>query len=240
LLGIFAIAACGAQAPLSTHLHSQGQRQAIAAAAATAEYPPATEVVAVFSARLSKADASQRGALWLEAEAAGAHGEKATLRAPLSGTEEAYGEERTCTEAGMTYTAGLEEANYMAFQPGAAPHAFRVLLNRLLCRLLAAPFHCGGKEVAMVTPWASWKLGKVRVVLESDGPAAAEVSAIQVRQTLTPFDHARCAVVAPSNGFCCVQGMTTEWHCGGTPVGEGWHQVSGECFHRETGGVCHD
>ena len=69
-----------------------------------------------------------------------------------------------------------------------------------------------------------WKIGALSSIeLTSEGAAAkAEASDILVTTSGKAFDYNTCAAVAPSNGLCCVQHRTTEWHCGGTPTGEGW------------------
>jgi len=206
---------------------------------------PQTEVYTDLRARLTQADAAGRGELWLVLSAeSGAH-QQLTLRIPLSSTEDAYGESRSCTaESGgdaLTFTAGLDEANFVPFAPATGAKQFHLLLNKYLCRALAAPFHCGGRTVTLAGSWTSWRLGgRASLELSADRPAQLEVETSAIRATSVAFDRARCAVVAPSNGVCCVAGRTTQWHCGGSPAGSGWHQVSGDCFHRETGGSCKD
>ena len=207
---------------------------------------PAMEVCASFRGRVAEADAKQRGEVWLTvtADFDGPQPVSAVLRIPLASTEDAYGESRSCTTKAdgsreLVYTAGLDEANFVRFAASDEQHPFRLLLNKYLCRLLAAPFHCGGEVVALKPEWAHWKLAReFGFELSSDAASTFASTELLLVDTIVPFDFARCAVVAPSNGYCCVGGKTTEWHCGGTPVGVGWHQVSGECFHRETGGSC--
>jgi hypothetical protein len=116
---------------------------------------------------------------------------------------------------------------------------FHLLLNKYLCRALAAPFHCADRTVALPSVWSSWRVAeKASLTLSADAPARLQLSSAATNSNGIAFDPAQCAVVAPSSGICCVAHKTTEWHCGGTPAGPGWHQVSGECFHRETGGSC--
>lgn len=220
----------------------------LASSSALAQGPvgATTEVYASFKARLTKADPAAKGDLTLFVSAEADNGERAVIRVPLASTGEAYGEERTCRkDAGgrevLTYTAGLEERNYMRFEAAAEYKDFRFLLNKYLCRLLASPFHCGEREVRLTTAWGSWRLGReMHVDLLSAASATVDTTPVRVEVTEVPFDHERCAVVAPSGGFCCVGGKTTEWHCGGSPAGSGWEQVSGECWHRETAVSCHD
>lgn len=205
-----------------------------------------TEVFATFRARLTKADPMQKGDLTLFVSADAANGEHAIIRIPLASTGEAYGEERTCrtNPAGnreLVYTAGLDEANYVEFAAATDYKEFHFLLNRYLCRLLAAPFHCKGQSVSLTAAWGTWRLGReMHVDLLSAASATVDTTPITTLVTTQPFDRERCASVAPSGGFCCVGGHTTEWHCGGTPSTAGWEQISGECFHRETPTACHD
>jgi hypothetical protein len=212
----------------------------------SASLSPETEVYAGLSARLSRADPSRRGELWLAVTADAGPSRHITLRIPLASTEDAYGESRSCTAAPgggdlLTFTAGLDEDNFVRFASTDGDKQFHLLLNKYLCRALAAPFHCGDRDVRLPAAWASWRLGRrMSLQLSSDLPAQVEVVASALQPSRVAFDRARCAVAAPSNGICCVAGKTTQWHCGGTPAGPGWHQVSGECFHRETGGSCRD
>jgi len=168
------------------------------------------------------------------------------LRIPLSSTEDVYGESRSCkaTPSGateFTFTAGMDENNFLRFAAAEKKQEIRLLLNKYLCRAIAASFHCDGREVALPDDWTRWQLASsTALLLTSDAPAALTASPVSIEQNGRPFDSARCAAIAPSNGLCCVSGKTTEWHCGGAPTGAGWHQVSGECFHRETGGACND
>jgi hypothetical protein len=79
------------------------------------------------------------------------------------------------------------------------------------------------------------------VTVESQRAAARlEGSRLQLVSQDEAFDYARCAAIAPSNGLCCVGGRTTEWHCGEAPAGEGWHRVSGDCYHHGTEASCTD
>jgi hypothetical protein len=211
----------------------------------SAALSPRTEIYAGLRARLTWADGTGRGEVWLTVFAESSVHSHLTLRIPLSSTGDAYGESRSCTvtPAGdeLTFTAGLDEGNFVPFAPAASAKQFHLLLNKYLCRALAAPFHCGGRTVTLTESWTSWRLGRAASIeLSSDLPAQMEVETSAVQSTGIAFDRARCAVVAPSNGICCVAGKTTQWHCGGLPVGRGWHQVSGDCFHRETGGSCKD
>jgi hypothetical protein len=204
------------------------------------------ETEAVVQARLTQADGTHRGDAWLQisAEADGAEPAHVMLRIPFSSTEDVYGESRSCKvqpsgAKELTFTAGMDEKNFLRFAAGKKTEEIRVLLNKYLCRALAAPFHCDGREVALPRDWSEWRLASsTSVLLTSDAPAALEVTPVEIEQSGQAFDAASCAVIAPSNGLCCVANKTTEWHCGGTPAGAGWHQVSGECFHRETGGSC--
>jgi len=212
---------------------------------------PATELEARFNAQLTVADAAKRGEAWFvfsaDLDPAGPEGlgpQHVTIRIPISSTEDAYGESRSCTVAPdgskqLTFSAGLDEDNFVRFAAAEKSQDFHFLLNKYLCRTLAAPFHCGEQELALPRDIARWRVATdSSLVLSTDAPAAMQVSVVAITAGTRSFDYARCEVVAPSNGMCCVAGKTTEWHCGGTPVGEGWRQVSGECFHRETGGKC--
>lgn len=207
---------------------------------------PATEVFANFRARLTKADLTAKGDLTLFVSADAPNGDHATIRIPLASTGEAYGEDRACrTDAAghreLVYTAGLEEANYMEFRASSEYRDFHFLLNKYLCRLLAAPFRCNGHDVPLTAAWDTWTLGReLHVDLVSSASATVDTTPIKLIVSDRTFDHAQCAQVAPSGGFCCVGGQTTEWHCGGTPSTPGWEQVSGECFHRTTSTACHD
>jgi hypothetical protein len=172
------------------------------------------------------------------------------IKLPLSSSGDAYGESRSCevSKEGVPtfiFTAGLDEKNFVPFAAAKSDREFRFSLNKYLCRALAAPFKCKGfagppTEVKLPAEMVHWKVGSDSFVqLDSKSASAkAEVSEITVRSSGKPFDYATCAQVAPSNGLCCVQHKTTEWHCGGKPEGVGWHQVSGDCYHRETGGSC--
>ncbi len=205
---------------------------------------PITEVFADFRAHLKQAYARQRGELWLLVSAKSSSSPaQVVLRIPLANTGDVYGESRSCTAMAdrsdlLTFTAGMDEKNFIDFAPAAQDQAFHLLLNKYLCRALAAPFHCG-KRMVTLPEWSSWHLaGDISMQLSADAPAQVSFSSVKATANSVPFDRARCAVVAPSNGMCCVAHKTTEWHCGGTPVGEGWRQVSAECYHRETGGSC--
>jgi hypothetical protein len=209
-------------------------------------FAPTTEVYADVLARFSRAEAAKGGELWLEVSASTAAGEHLTLRIPLANTGDAYGEERSCKAAGdgrdaLVYTAGLDEKNFVDFAAAGKDKEFHLLLNKYLCRALAAPFHCGQRTVMLPGEWTLWRVAKHSgLVLSAGAVAAVQVLGASVMQTTTAFDRTRCAVVAPSNGLCCVGGKTTAWHCGVAPTGKGWHQVSGECYHQETGGSCKD
>jgi hypothetical protein len=198
--------------------------------------------------QLTQADASKDGEVWLDvsADAVGPEPAHITLRIPLSNTGEVYGEARACKPAAdgsldLTFTAGMDEANYVHFAPSANETRTHFLLNKYLCRALAAPFHCNGAATYVTGDWSQWRLGATSIVtLTSEKPASLSLGNVRVEAEAAAFDPASCKVIAPSNGLCCVANKTTEWHCGGTPAGPGWHQVSGECFHRETGGSCKD
>jgi len=172
------------------------------------------------------------------------------IRLVLSSVADAYGESRECSishtgAAAFTFTAGLDEQNFVAFEAAKDERDFRFSLNKYLCRALAAPFRCDDafgrvSEVKLPSVMSRWKVGVLSSIeLDSKGaPAKVEASDIAITSSEKDFDYATCAAVAPSNGMCCVGHKTTEWHCGGTPEGPGWHQVSGDCYHRETGGSC--
>ncbi len=162
------------------------------------------------------------------------------VRLPLASTFDAYGEERSCTTAdGLVFTAGLDEQNFMPFQPKQTAQQFSFDLNKYLCRVLAAPFRCGGKTIPLPQDVAGWTMAHEQFmqIRDIDTPTTFHATSADV-QTNGAFDAAQCPVIAPSQGMCCVGGKSTEWHCGGTPAGTGWHQVSGECFHRDTGATC--
>ncbi len=206
-------------------------------------------LTASFKVRLAEMSEGAEGALYLRysLRAVGADGRPAemSVRVPLASTDEAYGEERSCAVNAsgareMVFTAGLDEVNFMPFHTAREPRAFSFSLNKYLCRVLAAPFNCQGQTVRLPQSPAAWTVAEHRdVVLHSKSDAQMEGEPVEVAVG-GRFDAAQCAVIAPSNGMCCVAGKSTEWHCGGTPVGVGWHQVSGECFHRETGGSCRE
>ncbi len=207
-----------------------------------------------FKARLTHAEPKTRGEVWFVFVAErrphpGQPAQRIVGKVPISSTEEAYGEERTCTVNGkgqreMVFTAGLDEENFAGFSASAGEaREFHFLLNKYLCRILAAPFRCNGAAVDWpedALDMRSWRIVSSGVMLRSAARSTLEMTPVAVTSRDVPFDYAQCAKVAPSSGLCCVQGKTTEWHCGGTPAGQGWHQVSGECFHRETGGSCRD
>ena len=206
------------------------------------------EVEASFRARLTQAGASANKGGRLEfvfsAFLQAPVPVTVSIHVPLASETEAYGESRSCRwdhdQLRVTFTAGLDEKNFVAFKTAAQEREFRFLLNKYLCRVLAAPLQCGGREVTLSKDVAKWRLGgETQLVLASRGaPARAETSAVELWRGGKPFDYAQCEKIAPSNGLCCVGGKTTEWHCGSSPAGEGWRQVSGSCFHRETGGSC--
>lgn len=213
---------------------------------------PATKSqTASLTMALPEADAHRRGEAWFTFTAvytdpATRLKTPVTVSVPLSSTEYPYGEERTCdvndtAHPHFLFSAGLDEKNYLAYRGSAdAPHAVAFSLNKYLCRVLAAPFRCGSRTVSFSRDLSRWTLAsQAGVTLSADAPATLRSTPVRVKEG-GAFDIAQCAMLAPSNGLCCVQGKTTEWHCGGTPTGNGWHQVSGECFHRETGGSCKD
>jgi hypothetical protein len=214
---------------------------------------PQTEVWANLHGRISDVKASAHGTVWLTVTARyTGHGAgsgaptNVSLRIPLSSTEDVYGESRSCSarrdgSLDLVFTSGMDEKNFARFASSTASQNFHLLLNKYLCRALASPFHCGSRAVTLPQDWAAWRISHdMRISADPASSANLQLGNIQLQRTTIPFDRARCAVVAPSNGLCCVAGKTTEWHCGGTPVGAGWHQVSGECFHRETGGSCRE
>ncbi len=205
------------------------------------------ESVAEATLKLVKADGSQRGEVWLvvSAEASGANGARLTLKVPLSSTEDAYGESRACSvnkdgAREFTFTAGLDERNFVGFRAAGSDKQIKLLMNRYLCRALAAPFDCDGKKVELPEDWSRWRIGKsAEVSISSALPATLDLGMLALIPAKA-FNPASCPVIAPSNGVCCVGGKTTNWHCGGRPVGAGWKQVSGDCWHQETGGSCKD
>jgi len=215
---------------------------------------PDVEVRATFRARLTEAAAKTRGEVWFTftsefTDPANGQTERVLAKVPISSTEDAYGEERSCNVASngtrvMVFTAGMDEKNFVGFHASAGEaKEFSFLLNKYLCRILAAPFKCGDKGSplsAAALEMKNWRVVSAGVMLSSASAAALEASEIEISRGNMPFDYESCAKIAPSSGLCCVQGKTTEWSCGASPVGSGWHQVSGECFHRETGGSCKD
>lgn len=199
--------------------------------------------------RLTAADGKRRGEVWLsvsgENETGGAGGvARLTMRIPLASTEDVYGESRKCVVGrdgvrAFVFTAGLDERNFVPFAVGAKVKTVRLLVNKYLCRALAAPFDCAGERVRLPGDWSKWRLGATSsVALSSAGPAEMAATAPQVMEINRAFDPGSCPVIAPSDGVCCVSGKETNWHCGGQPAGAGWHQVSGDCFHHETGKAC--
>ncbi len=212
-----------------------------------------SDLWANLSAELTRVPPGAHGTVWLIISARYAAGSpshdaasRVTLRIPISSTEDVYGESRSCSprpdgSLDLVFTAGMDEKNFLRFASTRDAHRFHLLVNKYLCRALAAPFHCGRHAINLPQDWKRWRIEPtMHVIAEPVASAVIRIDSLALQRTATPFDRARCAVVAPSNGICCVAGKTTEWHCGGTPVGRGWHQVSGECFHRETGGSCHD
>jgi hypothetical protein len=171
---------------------------------------------------------------------------------PLSGAVDSYGESRSCyigtdgVPASYTYVAGLDEKNYIRFEPMASEREFRFSLNKYICRALAAPYSCSRPHeppsMQSTPPDVShWLIEFASVDLSStNSPARADVSDITLTSTGKPFDYTTCAKVAPSDGMCCIAHKETAWHCGTKPDGKGWHQVSGSCYHRETGASCTD
>ena len=204
--------------------------------------PGDVAATATFEGRLARVGPKAEGAVYLFFNVRSGTSTVA-VKVPLSSTGMAYGEERSCTLSAtgtpqMVFTAGLDDANSMPFRTAGASREFSISLNKYLCRVLAAPFRCGGRTVTLPLDLKSWTMAEDRGV-ELQSMSVVTLRATQVVVTPTgPFDMAQCRVIAPSEGTCCVGGRTTEWHCGGTPAGTGWHQVSGECFHRETGGSC--
>lgn len=243
---VLAAVAGSLSAQTTVPLRALPGKDAVRAARSAESFSATHEVRASFQATLLKTAAGKRGEAWLEfsLESPKAAGERVMVRIPLSSTRDAYGEERACRvgkdgRRELTFTAGLDEPNFVEFRAAKGAHDFSFLLNKYLCRVLASPFHCGGEEVSLPKDWASWKMARrADVRLSSDAAAEMWVSPVFVVAGEKAFDYGRCAVEAPSNGICCVMGRTTAWHCGGKPEGDGWHQVSGECWHRETGGSC--
>jgi hypothetical protein len=174
------------------------------------------------------------------------------IHIPLSGAGDSYGESRSCyigtdgVPASYTYVAGLDEKNYIRFEPMAAEREFRFSLNKYICRALAAPYSCSRPHeppsMQSTPPDVShWLIEFASVDISSaHSPARADISDITLTSSGKPFDYATCAKVAPSDGMCCVAHKETAWHCGTKPEGKGWHQVSGSCYHRETGASCSD
>jgi hypothetical protein len=239
-------------------LHAQAPTRVLLSAA--------SELDVSVDARLLTANASAAsdGALLLvsvfemapqqgEVQLHGTPTQKLVISLPLSSVQEAYGEARSCaiTKEGQPefqFTAGEDEQNFVPFASMSKGREFHFLLNKYLCRALAAPFHCSQSTAARISATSDirmepdmsrWKLVEAHVQLQSSGSAArVSVEPVKIKTTGRPFDYARCAILAPSDGVCCVQHKTTDWHCGGSPIGDGWHQVSGDCYHRETGGSC--
>lgn len=245
LLGLWVLLAAGATAQTGLTMRATAGHDAVRAARSADSFSPEHEVRASFQATVSQAVAGKRGEAWLEFSLESAETrDRVMVRVPISSTKDAYGEERACRvgkdgRRELVFTAGLDEPNFVAFQAAKDMHDFSFLLNKYLCRVLASPFRCGDEAVALPKSWSSWRMaGRADVRLSSDGAAAIRVSPVFMVAGEKAFDYARCAVEAPSNGVCCVMGKTTQWHCGGKPEGEGWHQVSGECWHKETGGSC--
>ncbi len=179
-------------------------------------------------------------------------GPRLVIHLPLSSTADVYGESRSCqvSKEGVTtfeFSAGLDEKNFIPFTSSPGEREFRFLINKYLCRALAAPFACKSSDgpatfVDLPRDMTRWRVGlSSSIQLQSrDHAAKAEVSSVSLTSVEKTFDYETCEAIAPSSGLCCVQHKTTEWHCGGTPAGEGWHKVSGDCWHRETGGNCTD
>jgi hypothetical protein len=185
----------------------------------------------------------------LEGKRDAANGSDLVIRIPLSSSADAYGESRSCIvldngHVHFDYRAGLDEKNFVSYSKMESSREFHFLVNKYLCRALAAPFPCRGKRDGpklLPANMGQWKIRGAHIDLHSNSSAAkVEVSKFTLTTTGKAFDYATCAKIAPSNGLCCVQHKTTEWHCGGKPEGDGWHQVSGDCYHRETGGSCSD
>lgn len=247
-LGVWVVLAAGASAQTAAPLRALPGKDGVRTARSNESFSPGHEVRASFQASVLQVAWGKRGEAWLEfsLESADAPRDLVTVRIPISSTEDAYGEERACKVRKdglreLTFTAGLDEPNFVDFRAAKDAHGFSFLLNKYVCRVLAAPFHCGAQEVALPKNWASWRMARrADVRLSSDAAASMNVSPVFLTEGDKAFDFARCAVEAPSKGVCCVMGKTTEWSCGGKPQGEGWHQVSGECWHKETGGICSD
>jgi hypothetical protein len=218
---------------------------------------PQREVRLSLNARLTQADSAAAADGKLTLRIVSEYGllpsqpqARLVIEIPLSSTAEAYGESRSCSVAKdgattLVFTAGLDEKNFVPFAASDKNKHFEFLLNKYLCRALAATFSCesaDGTRMQQSLPkdMAHWKVG-VSTVVELDStnaPARTEVSPVTITASGKPFDYATCEKIAPSNGMCCVEHKSTQWHCGGTPVGDGWHRVSGDCFHRETGASC--
>ncbi len=171
------------------------------------------------------------------------------IAVPLSSSADAYGESRSCAvldngHIHFSYTAGLDEQNFVSFLPMDKGRDFQFSVNKFLCRALAAPFTCHGngksRQIQLPADMSKWQLRIARVDLHGPSAAKAEISKLTLTSTGKPFDYATCAKVAPSDGMCCVAHKETAWHCGTRPEGRGWHQVSGSCYHRETGAACSD
>ncbi len=244
------VMASGAQQTPGTHIvratHGHdGGLASISSHAGNAEH----EVYADVRGRFVDVAAMAHGSAWLVATvrlpgpfADGSALRQLEIRIPLASTEEAYGESRSCKvlrdgSLAAVLTAGLDEPNFVPFATSLSAHDFHFLLNKYLCRALAAPVRCGNREYTLPQNIQFSRIDQLEVQLHSDAPAAFEIS-FDRRPTDVLFDYKQCEKIAPSGGLCCVAGKTTEWHCGQKPQGEGWHQVSGSCFHRETGGSC--
>jgi hypothetical protein len=183
----------------------------------------------------------------LRGERDAADGAELEIDIPISSSGDAYGESRSCIvlENGHThfsYTAGLDEKNFVPFAQMKSNRDFNFSVNKYLCRVLAAPFSCRSKaktrQTQLPADMSQWRLRTARVELHGSSEAAALVTKFTSTTTGKPFDYATCAKIAPSDGMCCVAHKETAWHCGVKPEGKGWHQVSGSCYHRETGNSC--
>jgi len=222
--------------------------------------PASKSITAVANARLmNSTEELRQGAMdlnltfqtgsSLEDKQDAAGGAELVIRIPLSSSADPYGESRSCLvldngHTHFSYTAGLDEQNFVPFAPMARARDFQFPVNKYLCRALAAPFDCRRKgktrQTKLPSDMSQWKIRTVALNLHGPSAAKAEVSKLQLVSDNKPFDYATCAKVAPSDGMCCVAHKETQWHCGTKPEGKGWHQVSGSCYHRETGASCSD
>lgn len=170
-----------------------------------AAYTASHEVRAAMTLQLTTADAAQGGAVTLEFTAKRGTTD-VLLRVPLAGTNAAQGEARECTVAAdgnrsLRFTAGVEPANFMAFAPAAKAKEIDLLLNRYLCRALAAPFDCAGTAVSLPERWDGWKLaGTARLTMTSGAPAVLKTSPVVIAETADRFSNAQCAASTEGAG----------------------------------------